>query len=231
MKKATKFIITGQGRCGSNLLKYSLKEHPEVCMVGEYYNANIYKDIDEQEGNLRARTFFGSAQPRHKAIGFKIFAHHATHKPRKSVWRYLTTKKVSVIHLIRKNSLERLISLYVAQVSKAWLANDDKQELHDSVKLNHPPEFWLEKIKKDQAIEAGLTERFSDNNYMHLTYEDLVENWDAEIARIETFLQIDQVALLTTLKKQEKRSKAERLENYDELVAFFRDTEFAWMFD
>ena len=55
---STRFVLTGQGRSGSNLLKYALKHNPSIYMTGEYYNRNVFPESVEQDGASRAQAFF-----------------------------------------------------------------------------------------------------------------------------------------------------------------------------
>jgi len=232
MEDATKFIITGQGRCGSNLLKFALKKHPHCSVIGEYFNKNVYDDVFEEDGNVRAEKYFSNVQPKKRCIGFKIFAHQGTRRPAKSVWKFLSDPKnnVHVIHLLRSNRFERILSYEVARKTGAWLYKEEK--LHDylSLKIKHSPRWWQKAFEKDKRIDKEVESFFQDVPYLRLTYEDLSDDWDNCMAAIQKFLHLKVRPLPKTLKKQEVLKKSDRLKNYQDLVSYFSDTEFAWMF-
>lgn len=230
MQEARKFIITGQGRSGSNLLKFALKAHSDLEVIGEYFNTRVYPEAVEQRGNQRAREYFASAKESTRAIGFKIFHHQATTTPSKSVWRYLTNKNVFVVHLIRRNSFERLMSLAVATQSRAWVGKEENQNLHDSIRLNKDPKLWFEEIERDIAVENKLQQAFNNNKYLQIFYEDIVDDPQAIFRKIQIFLGVDPTNLPMKLKKQERIPKRVRCENYQDIVDHFKGTKHEWMF-
>ncbi|WP_227370536.1 sulfotransferase domain-containing protein [Halomonas sp. M20] len=225
------FVIVGQGRCGSNLLKFSLKQNGCVSVIGELYNKNVYTDVFEFDGVYRAQRFYETELAKGPVIaaGFKIFAHQATRKPAKTVWQYLVKKKIKVIHLERKNKVDRLISLEVANATGSFLKRSESDE-YKRQQLDFPVSWWRERIKKDYVIEDELTKRFAKNPYIHVYYEDLVSDWTEQTGRIQRFLDVPVQEVNKAIEKQEFKLKSDRLKNYEELVAAFKNTDCGWMF-
>lgn len=228
---AQRFVIIGQGRCGSNLLKFSLKQNSFVSVVGELYNKNVYSDVFEFDGARRAKQFYETelAKDSITAAGFKLFAHQATRRPAKSVWRYLIKEKVQVIHLERRNKVDRLISLEVANATGAFLKRSENDAYHVH-QLEFPVNWWRDRIKKDYEIEAQLSERFSRNPYLHIYYEDLIADWSEQVGKIQRFLGVPVKEIDKAIEKQESKLKSDRLKNYNELVSAFEKTDYGWMF-
>lgn len=229
LNKHTKvtFILVGLGRCGSNLLKFALKQNPHIKMVGEYYNHRVYPESLEEDGAQRALDFFSSVDS--GAVGFKLFAHQGRKLSANSVWNYLgTDKSVRVIHLSRKNYFQRLLSLEVANRRGQFLA--DKHGT-DDILVSLTPEAWLERLQLDKKREKMLETTFSEHPVIHLHYEDLVANWQQHTTHLQQFLSVDPVLLEKTLEKQESRNPSLRCPNYNEVVSFFRGTEYEWMFN
>ncbi|MFY0992596.1 sulfotransferase [Halomonas sp. C05BenzN] len=230
-REAQPFVIVGQGRCGSNLLKFSLKQNNFVSVVGELYNKNVYNDVFDFDGASRAHQYYENQFKKSSivAAGFKLFAHQATKKPAKSVWRYLVKEKVKVIHLERRNKVDRLISLEVANATGSFLKHSESNE-YELHQLDFPVSWWRERIKNEYKIEAQLSKRFSNNPYLHVYYEDLVVDWFERTGDIQRFLGVPVQQIDKAIEKQESKSKSDRLNNYNELVSAFEGTDYEWMF-
>lgn len=222
----TRFVITGLGRCGSNLLKFALKQNRGIYMVGEYFNRNVYPEAFSEDGAYRAETFFANAPG--QCAGFKIFEHQGRKDPALSVWDYLTSDPgIKVIHLKRRNYFERVLSLQVASARGQWLA--DHQGTDDIV-VNMGPSKWERLLRQDAKKEQRLDRMFRDNDGYSLTYEDLVADWDGQTRAIQSFLGVKPAKLEQKLKKQETKHPSERCPNYQALKKHFAGTEFDWMF-
>nr|CDQ32848.1 Sulfotransferase domain protein [Virgibacillus halodenitrificans] len=227
-----KFAIVGQGRCGSNLLKFSLKQNYAISVIGELFNKNVYDDVFDLEGACRARNFYEAEleKPFVTAAGFKLFAHQATKKPAKSVWKYLIEKNIKIIHLERRNKVDRIVSLEVASATGSFLKRSEN-DAYSMYQLDFPATWWRDRIKQDYEVESRLSERFSNNAYLHIYYEDLVENWFKVTEEIQKFLEVPVQKIEKAIEKQEFKLKKDRLKNYDELISEFEADEFAWMFE
>lgn len=221
-----KFIVVGLGRCGSNLLKFALKQNPQIKMTGEYYNQRVYPESAEIDGAQRARGYFSSTDS--SAVGFKLFAHQGRKSPANSVWDYLSQDdSIRVIHLSRKNCFERVLSLEVANHRGQFLAD---QRGTDDILVTLSPEDWLKRFKLDEKREKRLERVFRKHPTRALYYEDLIANWKTHTTDLQCFLSVEPTPLEKTLKKQESKHPSQRCPNYDAIALFFRDTEYEWMF-
>ncbi|WP_155992508.1 hypothetical protein [Fodinicurvata fenggangensis] len=223
-----KFIVTGLGRCGSNLLKFALKQNPELHMVGEYYNTNVYGDIEEEDGAARAKAFFDDQNNRYKAIGFKIFLHQGRKEGLSTVWDYLAHQtEIKVIHLYRENLFERQISLQVARKSGQWIGTDKETE---DITFAKSPKWWERKLSKDLEDTAHIDSLFAQHPLYRTSYESLVENWEEVTRDIQEFIGVSPMPVKQKTAKQEIMPASARCRNYNKLVSYFHGTEFAWMF-
>lgn len=221
-----KFIVAGQGRCGSNLLKFALKQNPAIEMVGEYFNFNVYPEAREQDGAERAKAFFHSTKG--QAVGFKLFIHQATEPPADLVWQSLAEDSdLRVVHLSRRNSFKRNLSLAVAKTRGQWLADERGT---DDIVINISPPQWEKRLIRDEESEQRISEMFNKHRKVHIFYEDLVRDWENVTRGIQSFLSVEPIAVSKKLKKQEKMHPSDRCSNYSDLVDHFRGTKFEWMF-
>ena len=224
----TKFILIGLGRCGSNLLKFALKQNRQIYMIGEYFNKNVHPEAQSQDGGKRGRDFFAEVHAGVKAQGFKIFLHQAGKEPARLIWDYLCNDRdIRVIHLIRKNTFKRILSHEVANMRGQWL--HDSTGTNDLV-ISQPPEWWLEKLQLDDDREKQLVARFKKHSVMPIYYEDLVSEWDIVTDEVQVFLGVDPKKVGKKTKKQEQLPLSKRCGNYNDLVDYFQDTKYGWMF-
>lgn len=225
----TKFVLVGLGRCGSNLLKFALKQNPQINMVGEYFNKHSYPESLEQDGKSRAESFFNEDHHQGAVVtGFKLFIHHGRKDGVKTVWKYLQEEKdIRVIHLSRRNIFKRILSLEVANVRGQWLK--DKLGAND-IYITHPAEWWQAKIEQDVKKEQRLTRIFKEHDRLHIFYEDLVSDWEPMTLNIQEFLGVKPVLLEKSISKQEQMPPSQRCPNYGELQSYFHGSAYGWMF-
>jgi len=224
----TKFILVGLGRCGSNLLKFALKQNKQIYMTGEYFNRNVHPESQEQEGKDRGQAFYAEVHAGAKAQGFKIFVHQARKEPANSVWDYLCNNRdIHVIHLTRKNTFKRILSHEVANMRGQWLHDTNGT---DDIVISQSPEWWLDKLKLDDKKEKQLANRFQKHSVMHIYYEEIVSEWDDVTLKIQNFLGVEPVKVDKKTKKQEQIPPSKRCANYSDLVNAFQNTKYGWMF-
>jgi len=222
----TRFVITGLGRCGSNLLKLALKQHPDIHMEGEYFNDRVFPDVFSMDGAVRAEDFFANAPG--KCNGFKIFEHQARKEPATSAWDYLSSNTgIKVIYLKRKNCFDRVLSLKIAKISGQWIA---RPNIKDDITIKMSPSMWEELLRLDQIREQRLDDLFQHNDCYTFSYEDLVADWEGRRRDVQEFLGVEPLKLGKKLKKQETKHPSERCPNYRALKRHFKKTEFHWMF-
>jgi len=223
-------VLVGLGRCGSNLLKFALKQNSQIFMVGEYFNKHSYPESLDQDGAARAQAFFSTHdQGRTKAVGFKLFIHHGRKEGVKTVWKYLQEdKEIGIIHLSRRNIFKRLLSLEVANVRGQWLKDEHGA---DDIFITHSAEWWQTKIEEDEKKEQRLTKIFQGHSKLHIYYEYLVSDWGQVTSGIQEFLGVKPVTIEKLIGKQEHMSPSERCTNYKELQGFFQGGAYSWMFE
>ncbi len=225
----TRFVLVGLDRCGSNLLKFALKQNPQIFMIGEYFNKHSYPESLDQDGAIRAQAFFSTQySDRTMAVGFKLFIHHGRKEGVETVWKYLQEdKEIRVIHLSRRNIFKRVLSLEVANVRGQWLKDEHGT---DDIFITHSAEWWQAKIEEDEKKEQRLTKVFQGHGKSHIYYEDIVSDWDQVTSGIQEFLCVKPVVIEKSISKQEHMSSSEKCTNYRELQGFFQGSAYSWMF-
>ncbi|WP_240732803.1 sulfotransferase domain-containing protein [Halioglobus maricola] len=88
-----------------------------------------------------------------------------------------------------------------------------------------------EALEQTAMWEREVSERFSKQDILHLTYEDIVSSPEDSSREISEFLGVEYEALSTKLKKQNPERLEVLIENFDQLKDAFADTESAIFFD
>ena len=262
--QSVRFAIVTHPRCGSNLLSAALRGHPQIRMYGELFNdeANerirafaagvrnrpseqIYYqavrgtsyDGDQCAGTfLLTRIYLDPSTDRPAAIGFKIFHNQARATPlAKTAWDYLERDAdVRIIHLVRRNLLQMLLSLQTALTTNIWA-----RQVGEAAPASLPIlEFSSDEAETyfhdilEQRRET-MTRLLSSPRRKMLTLEyerDLTSDLDCTLKRIQEFLDVPYVRLEPTLCKQSTLPMQQRIRNYEHLKRCFSNTPFGEFF-
>ncbi|MCA9917730.1 MAG: sulfotransferase domain-containing protein [Anaerolineales bacterium] len=222
-----KFIILAQERTGSIWLQRLLDSHPEIECVGELFNnsAQVRQTIrkvarpiaDNEPPVPYLNEFVYKAYPAPvQAVGFRLFYEHGWHRTWMPLWHYLRDEGVKIIHLQRRNLLDRYLSFQLAMRSNIWIKLKDAPDNHNAPIVLDPQDCF-NNIKYSEQLRAERAEFFSNNLVLNVAYEDLQADFDGETAVIQQFLGVSPQALTAKTKKQTTKQKRELIANYDEL--------------
>jgi len=163
-----------------------------------------------------------------RAVGFKIFPEHLDNKVGMGVlWDWLEGQRViAVISLHRVNLLAYFLSLQIAQRTKTWLPRPDERlegaGARETVSID--PGQAEAAFERRLRYRRLVQERFSQHPFFELSYEELAENTQPTLGRVQLFLGVKRQALAPATLKQEVRPLREAISNYDELVRRWRGT-------
>lgn len=242
----TRFVIISRGRSGTSFLRSMLNDHPQVTTFGEIFRT--YGEIGWDRPDYRAtkaqlnliqtdpvsfleKALFRTYPKETMAVGFKLFYYHAQNSEWKPVWQYLQdSPEIRVIHLRRENVLATHLSLRRAFMTNKWNSKSDKSE--DSPMITLTYEDCLEAFEATKQFEHDTDAFFAGHKYkLDMTYETLSSDTQAEMKRVQTFLGLEYFPTRTRLRKQNKKSLAESIANYEELRHRFVGTEFQRYFE
>ncbi|MEM7356602.1 MAG: hypothetical protein AAF657_37650, partial [Acidobacteriota bacterium] len=116
------FVVTSDARDGSGLLHVSLSPHPEIHIHGEVLGSACrpeWRVFDSAKALLDTVVYRPTGEAR--AIGFKLFHWHAV-DAFVDVYEHLRQVKARVIHVQRRNLLEKFVSLKLAEMTRVWFA-------------------------------------------------------------------------------------------------------------
>lgn len=220
----TKFIIFGQGRSGSDLLRSLLNSHPQVFCDVELFNPKTYQ-TQKPFKRFLIKTFpFWHVQNtrkqyQDKIFGFKLFFWHVTdvgqliNKLYKNGWK--------IIHIRRKNVLKQVFSAEIGKITQTYHRTNDNPLPHETYHIN--PERLANAIYRRVSMLQKEIEVVSEIEHFKVVYEvDLInENiWNNTTKGIFQFLGAEHFEVKSQLLITDPRPDSERIENFDEIIDY-----------
>ena len=248
MSQPVRYILICPARTGSSALVSYLQSHPNICSHPEVFGVHTVEfygvmgrlkpPIIDWLTELRRRdpirflNEFVFYAGKRKAVGFKFKFEELSLSQFEEATDYLRRNTdIKIIFLTRKNLLKRYVSQYLAvHVNK-------KYNFHKGEAL--PPTERIRLEASECASDFVFTSRrqatyrafFSEHPLLEVTYEDLVDAHDETLTRIQDFLGVEPLALETKLVKIQQQPLSAVIENFEELRAYFVDTDYAVFFD
>jgi len=153
-------------------------------------------------------------------VGFKLMYSHLRNYP--DILPYLIFKKIKIIHLVRRNYLDIIISEKIAELT-GKSHTIDKAEVN-SEKLFLDPVSTLNKVLKLDSNTQKIRRLISKLvmcNRLEVYYEDVVNDPVTTLRKVKQFLDIDISAdqIQSNLKKRQTKKKSEIISNYDEIYS------------
>lgn len=241
-----KFVIVCLPRTGSNLLRSLINSHSNTIAFGEIFRfeENIGWDLRyypqlkwlNQKKNERPWDFLNDEIfSRHllhvKAVGFKLFYHHARNEKQIKIWDFIrnSDEDIKIIHLRRENYLRRFISYKRAKDSGRWvkLKKDEIDNYSTELAFDECIKFF----EYTDAEEKNTEKFFSGKNILTITYENLVSDTKKEMERVFGYLGIPSEKVKSETYKQIKRPLPESITNYHKLKDKFSKSKWEIFFD
>lgn len=234
----TPFVILGRSRVGSNLLRGLLNAHPAAIAFGEVFRGDRAMDWDHvgyfQDGRSRAMReahpeqfistrVFGRYPRATQAVGFKLFYYHAREGRDAGVWQYLASRPdLRVLHLKRRNILQTHLSRKRAALTDRWVNTSGQPEAPIAVELDY--EECRKDFEQTRAWEEECDRWFGGHDKVDVAYESLAGDYQAEAARIQTFLGLPPHAVAPSTFQQARQPLRDTITNYADLEARFAGT-------
>ena len=245
-----KFVLVTEGRTGSTWVIHLLESHPEIVCFGELFHENFYGTLPDGSQDIvtwnsytaslprahgrieRFRMYFKyfdqyiyRQRPGRKAIGFKLSYTQAVRGF--AILAYLKAHRVSVIHLLRRNHLDRILSEDAIHA---------RAQLHARVgvtvapvQIHLEPESLLRRIEDRDQQNRSAREFYSKLGVpcFELFYEDLLKDQSAMVGVLR-FLGVDPTQPLhSPLQKLNPTDHRQIIANFDEVRDVLEGTPFA----
>jgi hypothetical protein len=175
--------------------------------------------------NYLGRAF--AARPGIDAVGFKLMYSQLT-RISKPLMPALWVKRARIIHLIRRNALDVVLSKEAGEARHGVLHARDGQTV-ESVRVRLSTEDLLERMTAHDRAVAGARVRFKRVGvpYQEVVYEDLVRDEQAGFDALFQFLEVEPKRVSSSLQKVNPTAHEELIENYGEVRDALEGTPFA----
>jgi LPS sulfotransferase NodH len=246
----TKFVVLSTQRSGSTWVVDMLNSHPRVVAYSELFMHGgegrpkwgteqdlLYWQtfIAEKGGGRLARQYWlwhylgraFAARPGIDAVGFKLMYSQLT-RISKPLMPALWVKRARIIHLIRRNALDVVLSKEAGGARHGVLHARDGQAV-ESVRVRLSTEDLLKRMTAHDRAVAGARVRFKRVGvpYQEVVYEDLVEDEQAGFDGLFRFLEVEPQPVSSSLQKVNPTAHEELIENYGEVRDALEGTPFA----
>lgn len=244
----SKFLIVCNGRTGSNMLISYLNSHPSIVCYREVFHHHApnmgleYESLLDKEKMKKLslidplaflrRYVFKGYPAKVKAVGFKLIYWQAMGSEyyEKLPRQLASIEGLKVIHLVRTNKLDLVVSKKVALKTNKWLALNRK-ETHSDMKITITPSEMEEGLNLNTELEERFEKLFDGCPGIKVSYEDIVGDPQKEIGKILDFLGLPGTELKTGTHKQLSEKPSEIIENYIALKSYFQHSGYGKYFD
>ena len=249
----TKFIILTTQRSGSTWLVDMLNNHPNIVAFSELFLENAAKDkptwagekdillrqayLRKSKGILKRFRPFScfrylgyvySYKGSVNAIGFKLMYSQLWHCP--EILVYLLLNKVCIIHLIRINILDVILSKEASLIRGSFHSFDNVGQ----VQVNLNTSNLLDRLRWGNRKIKLAKRLFSCSGlpYIEVEYQELLSK-SRKFDDMLNFLGIEKgkQKLETPLKKVNRESHMEMIANYEEVRRILKDTKYYDLLD
>jgi len=241
-----RFLIVGMARTGSNFLRGSLMSHGQIVVLGDVFREQntIAWGIPFYLYSRDALTLyrgdpvkfletevFVKFPKRVSAVGFKTLYPHTHKEIWEPIWTYLGSQKnFRIIHIKRQNMLKIYLSLQkLRQKEGKWKNISDTEGGNTAIHLDY--EKCRQAFVDRREWERKYDTFFEGHHKIDVLYEDLCDNYDSEMRRIQAFLNADYQVVKPLTFKQSKGSLSRDISNYQDLKARFAGTPWEGFFE
>lgn len=245
-----RFLVVAPARSGTNLLAHTLAAHPEIVCDGEVFHVHPatceflrpgYAAIQRDPATSRLRNadparflaeiVFVPMPVRIRAVGFKLMYVHGLSGSEPTPRDLLRADKaIRVIHLHRRNLLEKVLSVEEARSTSTW------RRLSGTGRGGAPPPVcfdpaWMQaRFEQLESARAQHAADWAGHDVLDLAYEDMTADLHAAMSRVQRFLGVSQRSLRAGTEKLAAGPASERIANHAELKRHFAGTRWAEFF-
>lgn len=218
-KRNDKFMISCTARSGSSMLSTLLNSHPRLLCHGEILaapqeSAGPYHELRKQGAAIddwlrkyrqehpAAFLYDVCFNPAgHQCVGFKFKMEESLAEAYKLFRDLLVADTdVKIIHLRRKNMLDKYISLQMTKQSGVFSVRSSKQRPQLRPFVVDIPDL-IAYVREDRQRYEAAAELFRHHRCLHVTYEELCESRSEALAKVQDFLELPQANLATMMVK------------------------------
>ena len=243
------FVVFTSPRSGSSWLVDMLDSHPRIAA-----HAELFLPGDRTEPDYGSRDlprFEATLEPRRRislvphrlaylnrlfgsrsgvdAVGFKLmYGHPRVHR---GLMPYLAVRRTRVVHLIRENTFDQLVSFELADARGVFRARRGEVVPETTVRLDAEGLRKRLEEMEQKVVDARRTIARYRLPTFEFNYERLAERTQDELARVVSFFGVEPVdtPLESSLISMNAGRGAALVENLDEVESELAGTKFASM--
>ena len=239
-----KFCIFTTQRSGSSWLGTMLNSHPQIKECGEIFFRSrkpkltdpslqsFFEFKQDRLGEFRPKLVFEYLKTldqytdQHDAVGFKFMYGQIIRRP--EVLIKLVTDQYKIIHLIRDNYLDVILSTQLAREYKLF----HSQVEVEVGKVALEPSWLIKSLHKQDLKVKGSKLLLSalPNPVLEITYDQLYQHTDETLEKIISFLKIpeqqQEFVLESKLRKINKKNHREVIANFTDVQTALATTKF-----
>jgi LPS sulfotransferase NodH len=245
----TRFVVLSTQRSGSTWVVDMLTSHPRVVAYSELFmhggegtpKWSREQDLPYWQTYVRERgagriarpyalwQYLGEAfreRPGIDAVGFKLMYSQLT-RISKPLMPALWLKRARIIHLIRRNALDVVLSKEAGAARGGKLHAREGHEV-ERVRVRLQTKDLLRRMTLHERAVEGARVRFKRVGlpYREVVYEDLAED-EGGFAALFEFLGVEPAPVSSTLQKVNPTLHEDLIENYGEVREALEGTKFA----
>lgn len=242
------FIVAGTQRTGTSVIDSTLNSHPDICCLSEVFifakgkGKNMkgsYRQFINRDRRARMirhyvdrsrlvsqylDDLYGSADV--AAMGFKFMLSQAQAFP--AARRYIQKRGITVLHVVRENSLKTLVSRVSARSTKLYHSKEAVQVN----KIHIPTRRLTRELEKIQAENRRWEQIAANNPYVKIPYEVFSADRERALQPALNQLGLEYVESMSSdLKKIIPDNLPDAVENYDEVAQTLAGTRFEAFLD
>lgn len=231
------FIICSSMRTGSHALASALDSHSQLIVAGECFYRPTEFGVSGRTPADAVESAFAKYDGAiaHRSGWITCPARCTNEQLWPAIFAY---PELRIVNLKRADTLAQTISFLVAQQTDCWqIKGSESSVLKGYASMPFEPQpfelawgqaqHYLEMWQREYTQFDKLIEE-SGCPSIEVWYEDLVDDWEGELAKIQTFISVDVETLApATIKQGGGRGL---LKNYAQLQRHFRTSPFAPLF-
>eukprot|EP00897_Mesotaenium_endlicherianum_P008115 jgi/Mesen1/7331/ME000377S06550 len=235
------FVILSMQRSGSGWFETLLNNHPNISSHGEIFNTKprrhnftmVHRTLD----SVYNLDWNNSASKNSciSAVGLKWMLNQGAMEFNKEVAEYFAQRKVSIILLLRRNVLKRLISILANAHDRKMrlLDGEHKSHVHSAEEAKklaaYKPQLNVKhlagNLQRVQEIADDGLRAFNSSRLMLVYYEDVVR--DKKIVdAVQEFLGVPVQPLSSRQVKIHTKPLSAQIQNFEEVKAKLQGTPF-----
>lgn len=237
-----KFIVLTSSRTGSTWLIDRLNSQSGAEAHGELFldrprvspaiaGRDDYCRFIEVHGTpgatraFRVFSYLNGLYQRPGTVGFKLMYAHLRSHP--EILAYIAVRRVVVVHLVRRNLLDVLVSEELARVTGTSHVPTGMKR--DVPQVYIKPETLIDRLsrRRSNTVQVSRLLRLSSCRYLEVTYEELLGG-EQEFERIAKFLGFSQwsTSRQSNIEKRGTGSHRYSIANYNEIRRALESTPF-----